>query len=248
MAVSIAAILPAHADRVLTYTSPQNGNGEMTLTVAGNRAAMQMPDQSGERTRIIYDHEADKIYLANDSQQQYMDMDELGEAMSGLAGMMSGMMDNLSDDQKAQMGDLLGNLTGNKEEAEPAAAPTITKTGESDTVAGIGCEVVLMESAGSSSEMCIASPADAGLNANDFAVLQGMMIKQTAIASQASEMLGSSAMSFNPGKLDGVPVRVKQVSGADSGSNSELLRTSGDVDAAAVVIPDSYQPMKITAG
>jgi len=241
-ATCVSSVPVANADVALTYTNPNSQSGDMVLTVSGNRAAMLIPGEGGDSSRMIYDKAEDKLYMVMDSQQQYMDMDAMMESLGGISDMLAGAMKNMPEDSKAQLGDLLGGMLGKDKPAEPAPAPTISKTGETDSVAGIDCEMISMQAAGDTTEMCLATPDDAGVSGTDFAVLQAMMEKQAKSARKAGEMLGVSGLEFSPGKLDGVPLRIEQVTGSDAGSRSELKSTSSSIDPAAVAIPANYTP------
>lgn len=238
-------LIQAHADVALTYSNPENPNQDLVLTVSGNRAAMLIPDGQGNSSRMVYDQAENKLYMVMDDQNQYMDMDAMMQSLGGLSDMLAGAMKNMPEESKGQLGDLFGGMLGNNNEAEPAPAPSITSTGQTDSVVGIDCEMFTMQAAGETSEMCLATPGDAGVSDADFQVLQSMMEKQAEVGRKAGEMIGMRGMEFSPGKLNGVPLRIEQVTGSNAGSRSELKSTGGTIDSAVVVIPSDYTPAQL---
>ena len=242
--LTLASILcvsgPAQSDIAITYSDPTDSSGQMVLTVAGNRAAMQVPGPKGGEGRIVYDHSSNKMYMVMDSEKQFIDIESMMESLSGLSSMLAGMMENMPEETKGQLGGILGNLGGSK---QPTEAPQLVETGQSDSVMGISCKIATMASAGNSSEMCLANPSELGISKADFAILQGMMAQQQKSAKQMGEMLGMKSLELGPGALDRVPLRIKQTSGPEAGTSSEVIATSNEVNVEAVVIPDSYTPM-----
>lgn len=234
------------ADITLTYTNPDQSGGDMVMTVTGGRAAMKFPSGQGQQGRMIFDQAENKLYMVMDEQQQYMDMDAMVESLSGLSGVLSGMMENLPDDAKGELSGMLGGLLGNKDEKAAPAEPKLVETGQNDEIAGISCAVTKLQTPGQETELCLAKPGAAGVSDDDFAIMRAMMVKQRESADQATQILGIGDIGFNPGKIDRVPLRIKQISGAGAGSMSELKSVSENVDAAAVQIPDSYNLMQMT--
>lgn len=243
---ALLLVSSSHADVMITYSNPVNQDEDMVLTVAGNRAAMNVPGPGGKSGRMIYDRGADKLFMVMDEKMQYMDLEVMMQSLGGLSDMLAGMMENMPEDQRAQLGGVMGNLGG--QQAQPVAPPEITSTGETATVAGVNCSIQTMKAAGNTTEVCLASPGDVGISDGDFAILQAMMKKQAGTARQAGQMLGIQGLEFSPGELDGVPLRIKQLTGPEAGTTSELKDTSNEVDPSAVAIPESYQPVTMMGG
>jgi len=241
-------ILPlAQADVAITYSDPTNPDQKMLFTVTSNKAAMNIPGPQEQSGRMIYDHALQKLYMVMDDRKQYMDMDAMMQSLGGLSDMLSGMMENMPEETKGKLGGLLGSLTGNKAAKTEPAAPQLVETGESDKVMGVSCNIATVNSAGQSTEMCLAAPSAIGISNGDFAIIQGMMAKQQQSAEQAAKMLGQSGFGFSPGVLDRVPLRIRQLSGPDAGSYSEIISTSDTADPANVVIPQGYTPVDMSA-
>jgi len=212
-------ILPlAQADVAITYSDPTNPDQKMLFTVTSNKAAMNIPGPQEQSGRMIYDHALQKLYMVMDDRKQYMDMDAMMQSLGGLSDMLSGMMENMPEETKGKLGGLLGSLTGNKAAKTEPAAP-----------------------------LCLAAPSAIGISNGDFAIIQGMMAKQQQSAEQAAKMLGQSGFGFSPGVLDRVPLRIRQLSGPDAGSYSEIISTSDTADPANVVIPQGYTPVDMSA-
>ncbi len=239
--------LPLHADVTLDFSAPQNSSENMVLSVIGNRAAAKFVDQSGEQIRMVFDKEQNTLVMVMDAQQQYMDMDEMVAAMGNLSGMLSGLMEDLPEDAKGQLGGLLGGLLGGKDKPapEPAAKAVLTETGGSDEIAGYKCDVATLESKDGTTELCLAEPGSVGVSDSDFAVMQAMLSKQQESVEQVSSVIKMQNIGFDPGDLDKMPLRIKQISGVNQGSISELKNVSNEADAAMVAIPDNYKPMEI---
>jgi len=58
-ALAMSLSHPLHADVTLDFSSPQNSNENMVLSVIGNRAAVKFVDPSGEQVRMVFDNERD---------------------------------------------------------------------------------------------------------------------------------------------------------------------------------------------
>lgn len=231
----------APADIAITYSNPQGQGENMELVVSGNRAAMQIPTGQGQEGRILYDKESDKMFMVMDADRSYIDMDAMMQTLGGLSDMLAGMMENMPDDAKSQLGGLFGNQGG----GQPAPAPELVATGQSDSVGGITCSISTYRTSDSEIEMCLADPSDVGVSAADFSVLKAMMAKQKQSAQKAGEMLGMKGLDMGPGAIDQVPLRIRQLSGPEAGTSSEFLGTSQDIDASLVSIPSDYQPMSL---
>lgn len=246
-ALAMSLSHPLHADVTLDFSSPQNSNENMVLSVIGNRAAVKFVDPSGEQVRMVFDNEQDTMVLVMDSQKQYMDMDAMLAAMGQLSGMLSGLMKDLPDDAKGQLGDLFGGLLGGKDKPapEPETQAVLTETGASDEIAGYKCAVATLKSKDGTTELCLADPGSVGLSANDFSVMQAMLAKQQESVEQVSSVIAVQNIGFDPSNLDKMPLRIKQISGVNAGSVSELQNVSNEVDAAIMVIPDNYKPMEL---
>ena len=245
---SLALLIPAKsfADVTITYSNPIQQGENMVMTVVGNRAAMSVPGPDGQNARIVFDKSADKLLMVMDDKMQYMDMDAMMESLGGLSDMLAGMMENMPEDAQAQMGGILGGLGG--QQGQPMEAPEVVATGKTDSVAGVKCAISTMQAAGNTTEMCLAQPGDVGISDTDFALLRAMMKKQSLTSRQAGQILGIKGLEFSPAELDGVPVRIKQLTGPEAGTVSEFQGTSADVDASAVAIPDNYQAVTIMGG
>ena len=244
--LSLVQISNSYSDVTITYSSPIKQGDDMVMTVAGNRAAMFVPGPGGEKARMIYDRGMDKLFMVMDDKMQYMDMDAMMQSLGGLSDMLAGMMDNMPEDAQGQLGNILGGLGG--QQAQPIEPPELVATGETATVAGVNCSISTMKAGGQTTEMCLAEPGDVGINGGDFALLQAMMKKQSQTAQQAGQILGIKGLEFSPGELNGVPVRIKQLTGPEAGTVSEFKGADSEVDASAVAIPDNYQAVNMMGG
>ena len=234
----------ASADVALTYSNPAAANENMTLTVTNNRAAVSFSDGRGEAMRMIFDKAADQLLMVMDGQKQYVDMEQMMQGLSGLSGMLSGMMKDLPEDTQGQLGGLLGGLVGGDTQVA-VPEPTFKETGKSEKIAGFSCDVAIMTTQGVSTEMCLADPESIGVTNADFEIMRAMMRKQQESAKQAMDMLGVQDFGFNPGDIDRVPLRVKQLGGQGAGSVFQIKGLSQEIDSAAVVIPEGYGMMKL---
>ena len=246
-ALATSLSLPLQADVTLDFSAPQNSNENMVLTVVGNRAAAKFVDQSGEQIRMVFDNEQNTLVMVMDGQQQYMDMDAMVAAMGNLSGMLSGLMKELPADAQGQLGDLFGGLLGGKDKPkpEPEAKAVLTETGASDEIAGYKCDVATLKSKDGTTELCLAEPGSVGVSDSDFAVMQAMLSKQQESVEQVSSVIAMQNIGFDPSDLDKLPLRIKQISGVNQGSVSELKNASSEADGSLVVIPDNYKPMEI---
>lgn len=247
MAAMTLIVADVHGDIAITYSNPANASEQMLFTITNNRAAMNIPAEQNQDGRMIYDHGENKLYMVMDDRKQYMDMDAMMKSLGGLSSMLSGMMENVPEETKSQLDGLLSGLTKNDESNTAAPDPQLVETGETDTVMGVTCSIATVKTESQSMEMCLAEPSKVGISEADFAILQGMMAKQQQSAEQAAKMLGQSGLGFSPGVLDRVPVRIRQLSGPDAGSFSEITSTSDTTDPANVAIPDDYQPVDMSA-
>ncbi|MEM7194687.1 MAG: hypothetical protein AAF402_07040 [Pseudomonadota bacterium] len=175
----MAGVSVSFADIALKYDT--GDASAMVMYVTDGRVAMVMDMGSQGEGRMIYDAASDKILMVSDSRREYMDMDEMVQAMGGLSDMLAGAMAGLDDETKSQLGGLLGGLGGQK---EPPPEATMRDTGRDEAVLGIDCDVVEIVDASGTFEMCLADHGDVGVSDKDFRLMKAMFSKQQSMANQ----------------------------------------------------------------
>ena len=126
---------------------------------------------------------------------------------------------------------------------EPQAMPkmTLSRTGETDKVAGYACEIaeISYEDGSVGDVVCIADPGELGLDDDDFEALVAAMQNIAELASISP----GTAPQADFGAMGGVPVRTLS---PEAGETSELVGLDpSPIDAARLEVPAGYREVSM---
>jgi len=165
----------------------------------GNTSAIFLTD--GGRSRMLILNKSRNEYMEIDQQT----MDQMGQAMQGVAAQMEAAMKGMTPEQR----DMMEKMMKGKMPAAAAPAPTTTYTAKGrGTANGIACTNYDGMRAGQKvSEICAAQPADLKLGAADFQVFQKMQqfmgglqrsLQNSPFASMVNSRLADNGISGFP--------------------------------------------------
>lgn len=194
----------AVGDATIEYTGPEASTS--TLYIKDGKVRMNPPGQAGSYS--VFDSRSDSVTHVSAEQQAYVVVDE--RAMRARAEQMRQAMQQM----RQQMQNMPEQQRGGP--SEPPPEPSLRKTGSTETIASIRCEVYeTYQGDQKVGEICVAKGV--GLGAQDREALNAMKAHTRKMAEVMSSIMGdmpgggaSSAM--DPAdKIGGVPIRVSAV-------------------------------------
>lgn len=190
----------AHADTTLTY---QGANGAFKVDM---RPGAVRIDDAGPQWQL-YKEDADAIFSVNPNEQSYTRLDR--DAASTIRGQVETLrarieqrVQQLPPSQRATArAAMLESVPGLDTRDQKVG---LERTGRSDTVAGVTCEIVQVVRNGQPAEsLCVAGANALGIDAATFATVKSMFsLMQTMLAGTGFEAAGLPYLS-----LSGMPVR-----------------------------------------
>ncbi|HOP21738.1 MAG TPA: DUF4412 domain-containing protein [Gammaproteobacteria bacterium] len=229
----------AFADTTLTY-STTDGDVTMIMQFANG---MMRADSFGKEadSYMVYNSNNTTFTMIMKDNQQYFVLDK--EQLESL-GDMSAMMDKMLEKQMAQIPESQrAMMRGMMEQALKAQMPKkkpkaeYSLTGESDSVNGFDCEVVVKKGAGGKSDFCVADYSEVGMSSSEYAVISSFQKTIEAMAEQFGE---DNSMDFS-GLGDFIPVRYNQSS--ESGVLSDVNHDS--ISPENFSIPQGYKKVEM---
>jgi hypothetical protein len=170
-----------------------------------------IPSATGDG-RIIMDTNKNVMFMVNDPQKQYMEMnDETIEQSTGMMEQMQQQMaaqlKSLPEAQRKAIEQRMG-----LDQAKPATPKVEVKpTGKKRNVSGVECEdrSVLTDGQATMSA-CVATPKAAGISEVDYKTMKKMFHFSREMAKKSGG-LGGGKLTTNVPDLDGIPMEVKDL-------------------------------------
>lgn len=241
----------AMADTTLHYTAA-DGSGERVYEFKGDRMRVNNDDQN---TTMIYDRSADAMTLIDHDDRSYAVVTaetrkQVRQSMSDAQQQaMQDMRERLSklpaDQRKAIMDSMKKGLHAGGTGLSKAMEVHVEKTGETATVNGYHCEIIVTRVANSRTRACVASNEEVGMPANVSATMAALSESVRKLSGGLLQGLGASLPTAP--EMGGTAVRTR--------SNDETTYTLSElgtepVPASAFQVPDGYekQEMQVTTG
>lgn len=253
-ALLIAFTASALADSTLIFHDSSD-DSESVVLIRNGILRMDEHPSAGDDTYVLFDSGRRVMTVIDRKDRSHYEMtaDLFGDqaqmmqgAMQEMAAEMARQMEGLSpedrrmmEQQMAQMG-IDPKAIGQMRAAEPAHMPVFRKTGRSDRVTGIPCEIVEAVAGGRvTEELCIARPGAISIPAADQDAMTAMMDFMAKISATMGSALGMKLGADAELPVKGIPVRIR-----DMEENSAItLRefSSKALDAALFQIPSGYR-------
>lgn len=237
----IAFASSAQADTTIQYQL-QNG-GEMSMSLTDSHLRIE----TGQGQWMLFDSEADAMYMIQPAIQQYAVMDRSAiaaisaQAKSAMAEMEEAMA-GMSEQEKAMMQRMMGGRfqLPNTEESKPKAS--VTETGKSDKVSGFACDVKEYDpGTGDTTQLCVADIKTLGVSQAEYKVA----LKMSALMLELAESMpfGSGQDVQDMSQLGGIPVRSQNA----SGQNLQVVTSvnHSEIDREKFKIPAGFTPQSI---
>lgn len=239
LAFAVLALLApaaASADTKAVYQSAK-GKESLTFAVKGPMIRWDAPEFTREKRYALYDGARGTMILVDDGRKEYMEMTP--ESMRRQREQMQAQLGPMMEQLKKQMKNLPAEQRRAIEQRMPAlqqgtaaiGMTFTTKAAGSGNVNGIPCQrMSVLRDGEPVHELCLASPADVKIPANDYQTMQKMFetMRQMASAVSASSMPLAA-------DLEGVPIQMKNHM---DGSVQTLKQVSTEtLPASAFTVP-----------
>jgi hypothetical protein len=222
----------------------------------GGRMRTERTEGDGDSQIVMFRNRT--LYLLDPKTKSYRVMDEatarqLGSTVSNARKQMEARMKDMPPEQRAKLEELLsrmGQSPGVAASGAPKSTRTLTKTGRTETVAGIRCTVwEAVENGKKDQELCAAAPA---------AISGGDEIMKTfreisAMLSSLTDSFGGANDDGQPwhdmDKIDGVPILTRDFD--DGKAESEMRLTTVKKESVAGTsfeVPAGYSEKKLGFG
>jgi len=243
-----AALLAA----LLLLISATRAQADTTLVYKGGEGRLEISMRPGE-IRIDDTGEGWQLYRADDQtifsvqprDTAYTRLDKnaaatIRDQMAGLRARMENRLQQLPEAQRAAArAAMLSQVPGL--DADPQQVG-LDRTGRTDTVAGVSCNVIQIVRSGEAAEsLCVADADDLALSEQTFATVKSMFsLLQTILAGTGMDTVGLPYL-----KLSGMPVRFVD---SATGQRRELVDVSHEpIDDARFDIPDGYVEQAVSS-
>ena len=255
--ISMITISSAVADTqlVASYASSSQSSPQ-TATILMKDGQLAIQDANGI-TNGFYDSNNDVVIAVDHSQKSYYEIDralatQVGEQLNSVMTTMNQQMEKamagMSEAQKQQFKTMMPDVMTRKPVAKPAQV-SIRKTGKTNKIAGIRCEVTEIAAAEQPvQQLCVASYRAAGLSDQEMLSLK----KLGQFASQVSQLVdigGIQQGQVNPAKIasafeqiQGIPLGVDSSDG-QTGKITAIKHNS--VASTVFSVPKGYQKKDI---
>ena len=242
---AIATVLLTHSAMADT-TIRLGGSDEVSRTVIQVKDHMARMAQAGQPGHVLFDRTRNVAIYVDPVQQEYREIDQqqldrYAEVIAMLRQQMeqlSAQMQNLPAAQRAFIEQQMGIPAGGLPDLEVLS----TEARGIHDVAGFRCQLqVLFKDQQPIGEVCLATAADAGMSASDFATLMAMMNFMRELASTTQKLvgeLGENSRLLLSG-LQGVPVAMR-----DYQNRKEYRVTEVSNKAIAAEVFNSYLAYK----
>jgi hypothetical protein len=230
----------AVGDTTIVYTGPEASTS--TLYIKDGRVRMNPPNQKGSYS--VFDSRSDTVTHVSAEQQAYVVVGE--RAMRARAEQMRQAMQQMQQ----QMQNMPEQQRGGP--SEPPPEPSLRKTGSTETIANIRCEVYeTYQGDQKVGEICVAK--DVGLSAKDREAMNAMKAHTRKMAELMSSVMGDmpggggSAAMDPSDKIGGVPIRVSAVD-PRSGELTTMMELvavkTGTLSPELFKVPAGYKRME----
>lgn len=211
--------LPAHADLTLTYA---DGADKPSITMSIKGSQMRM-DVHGDQAALLFDGGKREITVLHEAERSYMVFDRA--TLRSLKQQM---------EQAMQMMERMG-MDPSQMGMSQRSVPEEVATGRSREVNGWDCDEYRLEVDGKvESVACVASAAELGVSAGDYATMQSMF---EMLADMAAEMMPAGLGAGETAPVDGILVESD-----GSGEVQRLTRVSdAALDAATFQVPSGWK-------
>lgn len=235
---------PSTADTHLTYTdSVKDGPSKVTnIYIKGDKVSSR-----GDNSPIytVFDAKEQALYTINTQEKQYVKgtldsvktmASEALKAKEQMKAQLIEQMKKLPEEQRKVMEERMKQL----EALENAPIPKVAseKTGKTENINGIDCEIYQVTTNGTPSrESCITETA---IGENDLKTLQAMFGFMNKMAQENAAIQGQKAPDFSqlPSYSTGLALRIQ---GLPEGVKSELTQVNkNEVKADMVSVPSDY--------
>lgn len=169
--------LPALADTALYFDSSDNSSQPDAIYVRDGQVRIDSTDSS---EWMMYDRNKRAMFVVDVDKQQYTLMDEaqmasLGGQLESAMSEFESMLAELPPEQRAAAKAMLDGTLGGAKQQTTGSSYETRKTGKSDRVAGIRCDVMETWSEGEQDmELCIAEPGALNLSNAEQQTLTSM--------------------------------------------------------------------------
>lgn len=235
---------PSTADTHLTYTdSIKDGSSKVTnIYIKGDKVSSRGDDSP---IYTIFDAKERALYTVNSQEKQYIKgtldsvktmASEALKAKEQMKAQLTEQMKKLPEEQRKVMEERMQQL----EAMENAPIPKVAseKTGKTDTINGLECEIYQVTTNGTPSrESCITETA---IDSDDLKTLQAMFGFMNKMAQENAAIQGQKAPDFSqlPSYSTGLALRIQ---GLPEGVKSELTQLNkNEVKSDMVSVPSDY--------
>ncbi|MCU7939557.1 MAG: hypothetical protein KZQ64_01570 [gamma proteobacterium symbiont of Bathyaustriella thionipta] len=223
-----------------------------TMQIKNGKIRFTPPDQDDNYS--LFDSKTIELTHVDTAKKQYLTMDEkiieqqANQAKQQMDMMRQRMMEKMKDmppEQKQQVEQMMNNHLSRVETEKTPPKLEQKKTTRTKTVSGIQCTVHESYLKGiKHSELCIATPAQIGLNNDDAQTLMSMQEFMKRMQKMAQSVTGSNAAISD---IQGIPLHTT-LYGPDGSIKLETRLTSISTDALSnetITIPADFSPMPI---
>lgn len=236
--------LSAFADTAITMKDVADGT-QTLIQIKDGKVRMQ---ELGESGYSLYDQTLDTVIHVDTGSRSYVEVDKdvikkqneaLSEVMAVQMEKMRALMQNIPPEQRAMMEAQMGGMMGKSPaDAGPDEKLRTEKRG-SKRVSGIKCRIYeLFDGRRKAAEICMATAADAGISAGDYAALIAMLDFMRNMALNVS-MMGAPSDPLLATDLKGVPMEMKGSEGGHDFTLTSLLR--GKLDAGLFEVNKTFR-------
>lgn len=214
-------------------------------------------DSAAKDTDLLYDQARSAITIVNHQDRTFMLLDEqsIAEFMSGTMQMMnrvqeqlSRQMQGMSPEQRAQIERMMGGLAQPPKQSEEPPIEYI-QTNKTQKVNGVACRITSLVKAGQPvTEICLAKTTALKMPAGDLKTLLSMQATAAKLAGAAAPLLkrlGSQMPEFGGKNLDGLPLKVTDLTGNHRTQMTVKSVSQGNAPKRAMLVPKGYQPAQL---
>ncbi|MDJ0958312.1 MAG: DUF4412 domain-containing protein [Arenicellales bacterium] len=221
-------------------------NGKLLIKAAGGDPNFDLLFQQANETMTIIDH-SEKTTLDVDAVKVETLANQAEGMMDVIRQQVASQMENLSEEQQQQVQQMIENMgVGQlmKEPAPPVQPKTFKDVGM-QKINGYSCQKMeVYQGNDKVSEICTAQPADMGIPAEDYAVIQAMQAMSQKLrdkTAKISAQMGQNVPQFGDTDAPGVPVQMTDKAG-NSMTITQVQNGIGDVNLNK---PVGYTPKQM---
>ena len=221
-------------------------DGKLLIKAAGGDPNFDLLFQQAIETMTIIDH-SEKTTLDVDAVKVETLANQAEGMMDVIRQQVSAQMENLSEEQQAQVQQMIENMgVGQlmKESAPPPQPKTFKDVGVQE-INGYSCQKMeVYQGSDKVSEICTAQPADMGIPAEDYAVIQAMQAMSQKLrdkTAKISAQLGQNVPQFGDTDAPGVPVQMTD----KAGNSMTITQVQTGIGGVNLNKPGGYTPKQM---